>query len=50
LAELEQLLETALAAAKERVVVKQPLKGRALKANPKASFKGQSIRYDVYVK
>jgi 16S rRNA (guanine1516-N2)-methyltransferase len=48
--ELEQLLETALATAKVRVVVKQPLKGRALKANPKASFKGQSIRYDVYVK
>ena len=49
-ADLEQLFDAALAAAKDRVVVKQPLKGRALKTSPTTSFKGQSIRYDVYVK
>lgn len=48
--ELEQLFDAAMIAAKERVVVKQPLKGRALKSTPSHSFKGQSIRYDVYIK
>lgn len=48
--DLEQLFDAAMACAKERVVVKQPLKGRALKVSPTTSFKGQSIRYDVYVK
>lgn len=48
--ELEQLFDTAMATAKGRVVVKQPLKGRALKFTPSHSFKGQSIRYDVYLR
>lgn len=45
-----QLFEAALAAAKRRVVVKRPLKARAVKSSPAHSYKGQSIRYDVYVK
>jgi 16S rRNA (guanine1516-N2)-methyltransferase len=44
-----RLLERALEKARQRVVVKQPLKARALKAGPTHMFKGQSIRYDVYV-
>lgn len=47
--ELEKLFDTAFSVARERVVVKLPLKGRALKASPAHSFKGQSIRYDVYL-
>lgn len=46
----EKLFVAALAAAKSRVVVKRPLKARAVKTTPSHSFKGQSIRYDVYVK
>jgi 16S rRNA (guanine1516-N2)-methyltransferase len=46
----EKLFVAAMAAAKDRVVVKRPLKARALKSAPSHSFKGQSIRYDVYVK
>lgn len=49
LGENERLLEVAMAVAKGRVVVKQPLKAKALRANPTHIFKGQSIRYDVYV-
>jgi 16S rRNA (guanine1516-N2)-methyltransferase len=45
-----ELLTLALNAAKSRVVVKRPLKARALISSPAHSYKGQSIRYDVYVK
>lgn len=48
--EEEALLAAALAATKGRVVVKRPLKARALQTAPSHSFKGQSIRYDVYVR
>ncbi len=48
--ELEQLFDVAMSVAKNRVVVKQPLKGRALKSTPSHSFKGQSVRYDVYLR
>jgi len=48
--EEEILLEAALGATKGRVVVKRPLKARALRTTPSHSFKGQSIRYDVYVR
>ncbi len=47
--DLEQLFDAARATALNRVVVKQPLKGHALKSTPSFSFKGQSIRYDVYL-
>lgn len=46
--EEEQLLNLALSVARSRVVVKRPLKTRALKGTSH-SFKGQSIRYDVYL-
>ena len=45
-----ELFAAAWARAAERLVVKRPLKAKALSANPNHSFKGQSIRYDVYVK
>jgi 16S rRNA (guanine1516-N2)-methyltransferase len=48
--ELEQLFDVAIVKAKNRVVVKQPLKGRALRSTPSHSFKGQSVRYDVYLR
>lgn len=48
--EEEQLFQAALNAATDRVVVKRPLKARALVKTPSHSFKGQSVRYDVYVK
>lgn len=44
-----KLFDAAMAVARQRVVVKRPLKGKAIKA-PSHSFKGQSIRYDVYIK
>jgi 16S rRNA (guanine1516-N2)-methyltransferase len=44
-----RLFEAAMTAARARVVIKRPLKARAHKT-PSHSFKGQSIRYDVYVK
>ena len=47
--EMDSLLEVALRTARDRVVVKQPLKARALRSAPNHSFKGQSIRYDVYL-
>lgn len=50
LADLERLFHLALARTKGRVVVKRPLKAKALVKTPTHSFKGQSIRYDVYVK
>jgi 16S rRNA (guanine1516-N2)-methyltransferase len=46
----ERLFERAYANAKSRVVVKRPLKAKALVKAPTHSYKGQSIRYDVYVK
>lgn len=49
-AEEGELFAAAWEAARHRVVVKRPLKARALKAGPTHSYKGQSIRYDVYVK
>lgn len=48
-AELE-LLQKALQIAKSRVVVKRPLKARALMAAPAHTYKGQSVRYDVYLR
>jgi len=47
--EEERLFQAAFATATERVVVKRPLKARALSRAPSHSFKGQSIRYDVYL-
>jgi 16S rRNA (guanine1516-N2)-methyltransferase len=49
-AENERLFEVAWSRAAQRVVVKRPLKAKALGMAPTHSFKGQSIRYDVYVK
>lgn len=46
---IDELFQKAVARARQRVVVKQPLKGRALGKAPTHSFKGQSIRYDVYI-
>lgn len=46
----ERLFERAFANAKQRVVVKRPLKAKALVRAPSHSYKGQSIRYDVYLK
>lgn len=46
----EALFAAAFEVALQRVVVKRPLKARALKAGPTHSFKGQSVRYDVYIK
>lgn len=45
-----RLMDVAMAKARDRVVVKQPLKARAIKPNPTHMFKGQSIRYDVYIR
>lgn len=44
------LLDAAWAATLSRVVVKRPLKAPALKPSPAHTFKGQSVRYDVYLK
>jgi 16S rRNA (guanine1516-N2)-methyltransferase len=44
-----QLFDAAFKAAKKRVVVKRPIKAKALKPSPAHSYKGQSVRYDVYV-
>jgi 16S rRNA (guanine1516-N2)-methyltransferase len=43
-----ELLEAARRVARRRVVVKRPLKARASLA-PSHSYKGQSVRYDVYL-
>jgi hypothetical protein len=48
--DLERLFLVAYTHARHRVVVKQPLKAKALGRTPTHSYKGQSIRYDVYVK
>ncbi len=45
-----KLFSMAWDAAVKRVVVKRPLKAKALRPGPTHSYKGQSIRYDVYVK
>jgi 16S rRNA (guanine1516-N2)-methyltransferase len=47
--ENERLFAAAVANARDRVVVKQPLKAKALVRAPNHSYKGQSIRYDVYL-
>jgi len=47
--EMEELFHQAMSCARNRVVVKRPLKGQALWLAPSHSFKGQSIRYDVYL-
>ena len=49
ISEQEDLVAKALKVARKRVVVKRPLKARALKDKVTHSYKGQSIRYDVYV-
>lgn len=46
LALLEQAIKTAI----DRVVVKRPLKAKALKPGVTHSYKGQSVRYDVYLR
>jgi 16S rRNA (guanine1516-N2)-methyltransferase len=48
--DLERLFSVAYERARQRVVVKQPLKAKALGRTPTHTYKGQSIRYDVYVK
>lgn len=48
--DLERLFLMAHTHARHRVVVKRPLKAKALGRTPTHSYKGQSIRYDVYVK
>ncbi|MGE0526630.1 MAG: class I SAM-dependent methyltransferase [Bdellovibrionales bacterium] len=45
-----RLLEVGLETARARVVVKRPLKGKAVRPGPVHSYKGQSIRYDVYLR
>ncbi len=47
--EVEEIFQLALSTARSRVVIKRPLKSQALWRTPSHSFKGQSIRYDVYV-
>lgn len=49
ISEQEDLVNKALKIARKRVVVKRPLKARALKDKVSHSYKGQSIRYDVYI-
>jgi 16S rRNA (guanine1516-N2)-methyltransferase len=48
--EEERLFAAAMAACRSRVVVKRPLRAQALIANASHSFKGQSVRYDIYLK
>ncbi len=48
--EEEKLFHKAFEHAIQRVVVKRPLKAKALVRAPTHSYKGQSVRYDVYVK
>lgn len=45
-----KLFEAAWDACLRRVVVKRPIKAKALRPAPTHSYKGQSVRYDVYVK
>jgi hypothetical protein len=45
-----RLFEAAWAAARVRVVVKRALKTRASGPPPSHSYRGQSVRYDVYQK
>lgn len=48
--EEERLFNAAFEVCLNRVVVKRPLKAPALRPNATHSFKGQSVRYDVYLK
>ena len=48
--EEEKLFHAAFSHTQHRVVVKRPIKAKALVRAPTHSYKGQSIRYDVYVK
>jgi 16S rRNA (guanine1516-N2)-methyltransferase len=50
LVEEESLFRAAMKAARDRVVVKRPLKARALTPDPSHSFMGKSVRFDVYLK
>ena len=45
----EELLQIALKTAKERVVVKRPLKSAPILKEPQHSFEGNSVRYDLYL-
>lgn len=45
----EEVLSQILQSHKGRVVVKRPLKGNVLVRQPSHSFKGTSIRYDMYL-
>lgn len=49
-ADEQALFAAAWEACRSRVVVKRALKAKAIKPNPTHSYKGQSIRYDVYVR
>ncbi len=49
-AEEEKLFAVAWDTCRKRVVVKRPIKARALRPGAAHSFKGQSVRYDVYIK
>ncbi len=44
-----ELLKVALITAKERVVVKRPLKADPLLREPNHRFEGKSVRYDLYL-
>ena len=48
--DIERLFHVAFERSRNRVVVKRALKAKALARTPTHSYKGQSIRYDVYVK
>lgn len=45
----EELLQIALKTAKDRVVVKRPLKADPILKEPQHSFEGNSVRYDLYL-
>lgn len=46
---VEELLHAALQVAKDRVVVKRPLRSSQLPRKPHHSFRGKSIRYDMFL-
>lgn len=47
--DIDGLVDAALKSARQRVVIKLPLKGDSLAGRPDITFAGQSIRYDVYL-
>lgn len=49
-ADEKALFDAAWTTALARVVVKRPLKAPPLKLSPTHTYKGQSVRYDVYIK